>query len=272
MDLLAPLPELPHGVGTVIHIAGEKRDESRMWATNHEGTRKLVEAAGRVGVRRFIYLSSVGVYGAPKHAGTVNEHSARTPRNTYEASKNAGETVVRENCTQLGMEHVIVQPTNVIGHVAGRSYPLLGLISMINAGRFARFGRGETWTNYVGVNDVAAMIVAACRSGCDGGTYIANGPARLSDLVAWVSGELGLPPSTRRLPAWVGALAGAAGSLIEHTTKRSMPFNSERYREMTNTTQYDGEKAVREFGFAYPVGIETTVRHLVQTYRTEGRL
>lgn len=263
---------IPAGVGTVIHLAGEKRDVSRMWAINYEGTRRLLEASARAGVRRFIYLSSVGVYGAPKHAGVVDERHPRTPRNIYEASKNAGEACVRELCVRWGIEHVIVQPTNVIGYVPGQSYPLLGLMSMIKAGRFAYFGKREAWVNYVGVDDVAAVIAAACRRGRDGAIYIVNTPTLLSDLVKWVCDELGVRPIARRLPAWVGEAAAAAGNFLEHATGHGVPLNAERFLELTNTTRYDGEAATRALELAYPIGIETTVRKLVQAYRAEGRL
>jgi dihydroflavonol-4-reductase len=263
---------IPEGVETVIHLAGEKSDCARMWAVNHEGTRKLVEAAGRAGVRRFVYLSSVGVYGVRKHAGMVDRNHPRTPRNTYEASKNAGEECVRELCPRLGIEHVIVQPTNVIGHVPGRSYPLIGLMRIIRSGRFIWFGRLDPWVNYVAVEDVAALLLAASSRGRDGGTYIVNTPARLREVVEWVSSELELPAPILRLPAWIGALAGAAGGAMERVACRAMAFNAQRYLELTNTTIYDGASATAALGFTYPVGIEQTIRNLVRAYRAEGRL
>lgn len=271
-DLCATNIVVPEGIDTILHLAGEKRDESRMWTVNHEGTCKLVEAAARAGVRRFVYLSSVGVYGAPMHAGLVDEHHARTPGNAYEASKNAGEACVRALCSRLGVEHVVVQPTNVIGHIPGQSYPLLGLMSMVKAGRFAYFGKNETWVNYIHVDDVAVAIAAAAQSGRVGGIYIANTPARLTDLVGWICDELAIAPPQRRLSAALGKVAATAGGSLQRLTGRSMPFNPERYTELTNTTQYDGQRITQDLGLRYPIGIEQAVRSLVHAYRKEGRL
>jgi nucleoside-diphosphate-sugar epimerase len=263
---------LPVGVQAVLHIAGEKRDEHRMWEVNHTGTRRLIEAAARVGVRRFVYVSSVGVYGAPKHAGLVDESHHRTPGNVYEASKSAGEAAVRELCPHFGMEFVVVQPTNVLAHAPGGSYPLLGLMSAIKSGRFTYFGAGDPWVNYVHVDDAASAIAVALVSGSNGATYIVNTPSRLSALAAWIASELGVSAPARRIPAWLGALMGRTGSALQRVAGRSMPITVERYRELTNTTLYDGEGLSREQGFRYPIGIEAAVRALVKAYRSEGRL
>ncbi|MBI5138139.1 MAG: NAD-dependent epimerase/dehydratase family protein [Nitrospirae bacterium] len=272
LDLASHCVVLPDGVDTVLHLAGEKHDESRMWAVNHAGTRRLVEAAANAGVRRFIYLSSVGVYGAPKHAGVVTKYHARTPRNTYEESKNAGEICVTGLCPHLGIEHLVVQPTNVIGHVPGRSYPLIGLMSMIQASRFAYFGSRDAWVNYVNVEDVAASVVATCQHGPNRAVYIVNTPTRLANVVSWIASELAVPEPRRRLPAWLGGAVGTAGSMLQRLVGRGMPFNADRYRELTNTTWYDGTDITGDLGFTYPIGIEQTVRDLVRAYRAEGRL
>lgn len=271
VDLNDPIT-LPRNLHTVIHIAGEKRDAQRMWGVNHRGTERLLEAAAKSGVHRFVYLSSVGVYGAHKHAGLVDESHARTPNNVYEASKNAGETVVQEVCTRLGMEFVVVQPSNVLGYLPGRVYPLMGLMSTIKSGRFAFFGANDVWVNYIDVDDVAAAIAVATRSGRHGATYIVNTPARLADLVGWVAQALGVSVPDRHVPTWVGAWAGSAGSAYQRISGRHAPFNSERYLELTNTTRYEGDALHRELGFDYPVGIEAAVRRLVLAYRGERRL
>jgi nucleoside-diphosphate-sugar epimerase len=272
IDLCAPTLSLPKGIDTLIHLAGEKRDESRMWQVNLEGTRKLLEAAARAGVRRFVYVSSVGVYGIVKGAAEVDERQRPAPANPYEASKSAAESCVHELCSRHGVEHVVLQPSNVIGHVSGRSYPLLTLMSAIRSGRFAYVGTQDSWVNYIDVSDVAFAIVSAARGGKDGATYILNTPARLADLVGWISEGLGVPAPARRIPAWLGLVGGSLGSAAQRLTGRAMPFNAERLRELTSATRYDGSAAVRDLELRYPTGIENAVRALVAAYRAEGVL
>ncbi|MEK6805939.1 MAG: hypothetical protein AABY95_04755 [Pseudomonadota bacterium] len=45
LDLACADIAVPRGIHTVLHLAGEKRDESRMWTVNHQGAEKLAEAA-----------------------------------------------------------------------------------------------------------------------------------------------------------------------------------------------------------------------------------
>lgn len=271
VDLMQPVV-LPSGIDTVLHIAGEKRDATRMDAVNHQGTRRLVEAAARAGVRRFVYVSSVGSYGALPHSGLVNEAFPHTPRNRYEASKDAGEKCVREICAGAGMERVILQPSNVIGLMPGQPRPLLGLMKMVRSGYFTWFGRAEPWVNYVAVEDVAAAVVAAAMRASAGHDYIINTPAPLSLLVGWVAEELGVPVPGRRLPLWAGEAAAAFGSMAFRVLGRNLPVNRERFRELTNTTQYDASLLMKDLSFEYPIGVEALIRGLVRSYRQDGLL
>jgi len=263
---------LPAGLHTIIHIAGEKRDETRMEAVNHHGTRRLVEAAVQAGVRRFVYVSSVGVYGACPHAGLVTESFPHTARNLYEKSKDAGEACVRKLCSQFGMEFVVLQPSNVIGAVPGRSYPLLGLMTMVLNDRFAWFGAADPWVNYVAVEDMAAAVVIAADQAPSGHTFIINTPERLSHVIGWISDELGVAAPQRRLPLWLGRVAAGVGNAVARVLGRSMPINRERLLELTNTTQYDGSALKRAVGFDYPLGVQEMIHGLVKTYRREGKL
>lgn len=270
-DLSQPCTALPTGIDTVLHIAGEKRDESRMDAVNHLGTCRLAEMAATAGVRRFVYISSVGSYGAQPSMGRIDEAFPHTPRNTYEASKDAGETALRNIGARTGMSVIVLQPSNVIGLTADRSaYPLLGLMRMISKGLLVWFGMAETQVNYVSVDDVAA----AARASLDvpTGTYIINTPARLADVVAWISEELHCPIPRRQLPLWVGQAAAALGSALQRGTGRSMPLQRERLIELTNTNFYDPALFMSTAAFTYPTGVENLVRSLVRTYREWGLL
>lgn len=256
----------------IFHIAGEKRDESQMWDVNLDGTRRLLEWSAAHGVKRFVYLSSVGVYGARKDAGLVSAGEAKHPQNTYESSKSAAEDLVRQKCGEYGMEYVILQPSNVIGWVDGKAYPLLGLMKMIRRGWFTYFGKKDTCFNYVAVEDVASALVAATAPGAANRSFILNSPVSMRQFVGWIAEELGVPPPARRLPAVAGRAAAFFADMVGSMTGRSIPFGRERFTELTNTTCYDGSPARDALGDVYSLGIESAVRQLVRRYRKEGLL
>ena len=271
LDLCDRSIELPPGIDTVLHLAGEKRVESRMDEVNHLGAARLVDAAARAGAKRFVHLSSVGVYGAPKHAGVVDESRPHQPANAYERSKDAGERAVRERCAANAMECVVMQPSNVIGW-SPQARPLLGLMRIVAKGWFRYFGQAEPWINYVGVDDVANALVAAARADRSDATFIVNTPVQLREMVGWIAAELGAPPPRARWPYAIGASLAAAGALGRAVLRRELPFSPERLHELTNTTRYDGAAISRGLGFDYPHGIEATVRTMVRAYRREGWL
>lgn len=270
LDLEARELTLPDGIHAVLHLAGEKRDPARMEAVNHLGAARLVDAAARAGVRRFVHLSSVGVYGAAKHSGMVDEARAHHPRNIYETSKHAGELAVRERCAVLGLACTVLQPSNVFGFVPGRNYPLLGLARMVARGWFRHIGQGDAWVNYVAVDDVASALRSALRDDAPSGVFIINTPAPLRSLVGWMAQALGVSAPTKRLPLWLGATAAVAGAAGRSILRRELPFSPERFLELTNTTRYDGSAITRASGFSYPQGIEAMVRATMDAYRREG--
>ena len=270
LDLTAPRLELPRGVHTVLHLAGEKRDTSRMQAVNHDGAVRLVDAAARAGARSFVHLSSVGVYGARKHAGLVTAGTPHTPQGPYETSKDAGERGVRERCAALGLRCVVLQPSNVVGVVPGRSRPLLGLTRSVARGWFRHLGTREAWVNYVAAEDVAAALVAAVQHADAAGTYIVNTPVSLRSLVGWVADELNLPAPTATLPLWLAGAAAGVGAVAAKVLQRELPLSPARLRELSNTTRYEGSTVLAALGFNYPLGIEAAMRSMVRQYRLES--
>lgn len=272
LDLTASTISIPDDVETVLHIAGEKKDFARMNEVNHLGTQRLVSAASSAGARRFVYISSVGSYGASPYIGNIDERHSHTPRNQYEKSKDDGETAVRLLGAQAGLSIAVVQPTNVIGLSSNpTNLPLLGLMRMISKGWFFWFGDRETWVNYVSADDVAAAALQSCY-GVHSHTFIINTPAKLSDVVGWVCEELDCPIPQYRLPFNLARAVSSAGSALQKLSGINSPLNKERFLEMTNTNYYDPSHFMNVMEFDYPVGIEKQIRSLAITYRERGLL
>jgi nucleoside-diphosphate-sugar epimerase len=272
LDLTAEELTLPDGIHTVLHLAGEKRDEPLMQRVNHDGAARLADAAARAGVRLFVHLSSVGVYGAPKHAGVVDESRPHAPRNAYERSKDAGERAVRERCAAAAVDCIVLQPSNVLAVLPGRSRPLLGLVRVVARGWFRYFGRGTPWVNYVALDDVVDALVAAALGGNASDTCIVNTPATLPSLIGWIAAELRMPAPHSHWPYAVGASAAWLGTGMGRLLGRELPMSRERLLELTNTTRFDGNGLRRLTATAYATGIELAIRTMVRSYRDEGLL
>lgn len=101
---LAALPSVPRSF----------RDPFSSFAVNAGGAVKVLEAARRAGVRRFVYSSSSSVYGDVA-AEAKSEDLEPRPLSPYAVSKLSGESMCRLYRRVYGMETVSLRYFNVFG-------------------------------------------------------------------------------------------------------------------------------------------------------------
>ena len=106
-------------VETVFHCGGfvhafSSADPDLCWRINYEGTLNLLAAAGKAGVRRFIFLSSVKAMAQPGII-CVDEDFPGEPLTNYGKSKRAAENAVLEAGAKYGMHVVNLRLAMVYG-------------------------------------------------------------------------------------------------------------------------------------------------------------
>lgn len=119
-------------VDCVIHLAGRAHVQdgpevdglSEFIRVNAQGTSSLAREAAAKGVRRPIFISSIGVNGNSS-AAPFTEEDPPAPVEPYAVSKLQAETVLREICAETGMEVVIIRPPLVYGANAPGNFGLL---------------------------------------------------------------------------------------------------------------------------------------------------
>ena len=107
------------GIDVVIQAAGMNAqdctfDPVAALAFNGVATSRLVEAASRAGVKRFIYLSTAHVYASPL-VGTITEETCPRNLHPYATSHLAGENVVLSANQRGQIEGVVLRLSNVFG-------------------------------------------------------------------------------------------------------------------------------------------------------------
>ncbi|PHN33661.1 NAD-dependent epimerase/dehydratase family protein [Pseudomonas sp. ICMP 561] len=122
----------------VIHTAGrahvlleeEANPLEQFRKVNVEGTLALARQAMEAGVRRFVFISSIGVNGPETPLGQpFTELSTPHPQQAYAQSKLEAELALRDLVAGQPMELVIVRPPLVYaGHAPGNFARLLGLV------------------------------------------------------------------------------------------------------------------------------------------------
>jgi len=105
------------GVTTVIHLAGlahrlsgpASLEEFR--SVNVDGSINLARQAADAGVRRFVFVSSIGVLGQVTPVGQpLTDNSPARPITPYAVSKHEAEEALKTLCPTLGLELVILRP------------------------------------------------------------------------------------------------------------------------------------------------------------------
>jgi nucleoside-diphosphate-sugar epimerase len=109
-----------HRIDAVVHLAAilptaAQRDPARATQVNVAGSLNLLEAARKCGVRRFVFGSSLSVYGTYPAEHVVNESDRTAPEDVYGAGKvfveQLGEAYRRAN----GLEFVSLRIGRVVG-------------------------------------------------------------------------------------------------------------------------------------------------------------
>lgn len=108
---------------------------------NTEATLALARQAATAGVRRFVFISSIGVNGAETHGRPFRHDDPPHPHSPYAVSKHEAELGLRAIAAETGLEVVVVRPPLIIGpdpkgnlatleRVIGKGVPLpFGLVT-----------------------------------------------------------------------------------------------------------------------------------------------
>ena len=118
-DSQVRLKESCSDVDAVVHLAGMNASDC---ATDPEGalkanstaTARLLEAAVKQGVKRFIYLSTAHVYGNPLR-GEITEKTSPSANHPYATSHLAGEAIVQDKHQQGEIHGLIIRLSNAFG-------------------------------------------------------------------------------------------------------------------------------------------------------------
>lgn len=199
-DLTIPstLDTAMDGIDTIIHCAGlvgsGRGTVGDYHRINAGGTRALVEAARQRGVKRFVFMSTAGVYGLNMLKGNVDETMPMRRGNEYTNSKIEAETIVRAS----GLEYVILRPYWITG--AGDRFLIPAVAPMLLNNTFTFLGDGmQEWSLSAVENVAAAAALAATHPAAANQTYnVADVTVKVSETVAVIARALGVPVPTRR--------------------------------------------------------------------------
>jgi dihydroflavonol-4-reductase len=248
------------GCDWCFHVAASyhlwMRDYAPMYAVNVEGTRNVLEAAGRAGCQKIVHTSTVGCIGLPAEANgqtvpstEANLISANELNGAYKRSKFQAESVAMDLYRERGLPIIIVNPSAPVGPGDVKPTPTGQIIVDFLNRRLPAFL--DTGLNWVHVRDVATGHLLAAEKGRVGQRYIlGNGQGNwtLRQTLETLEQLTGLPAPRKKLPYWLALGVAEISEGIAFLTGKAPRATLAGVRMARHKMWYDPGKAVRELG------------------------
>jgi dihydroflavonol-4-reductase len=260
----------------VYHLAGiitiSPGRAALLQQVNVQGTRNVVQAAMRSGVRRLVYTASIHAIVEPPQGTVIDEGMPFDPDlipTEYGRSKAQAARVVLDGVAQ-GLDAVIGCPSGIVGPYDYVPSEFGRLILNVARRRLPAYVRGAY--DFVDVRDVAQGLLAAGERGRRGESYILSGErATVAQLMAWIEEASGVRAPRLGLPA---RLARRVAYLAGHYARISGTkplFTAESVDILGSNCCISHEKAGRELGFS-PRPLRETIIDTVHWFRETGML
>jgi nucleoside-diphosphate-sugar epimerase len=269
-DLLNPdsLHAACSGIDTVFHCAGyahafTSSDSSQHWRVNYEGTRNLIEAAGKAGVKRFIFLSSVKAM-APPGNQCVDELWPGDPTSAYGLSKRAAEEVVLASGLKYGMGVVNLRLAMVYGQGGRGNLERMALA--IKRGWFPPLPDTNNQRSLVHVSDViSAMFCVARNPNTYGKTFIVADAYSYSgqEIYKFLREALGLPALGSAIPVSALRSIGVLGDIAQRIFKVKSPVTSELISRLLDSECYCPKSIEQTTGWRAQMNLKQGLQEMI---------
>jgi len=265
--------EAMQDVDTVIHLAAAHKDfgitKDQYFDVNVNGTKNLLEAASNMGVKKFIFYSSVSVYG---EQSPTTEETPPQPYNYYGASKLAAEQEVQKWANEDSSRTVIIiRPTVVFG--IGSKANIFRLIRQVCDGPFLQVGNGENIKSIAYVENLVEatiFLLERCSQGLHIFNYADEPHYKTLDLVNLIRSLAGEKQSGFYIPLWIAVLGGYGFDVLGKLTGIDFPITASRMKKFSMSTHHQATK-IRSFGFVPPYSIEEGLRKNIEWYLMEKK-
>ena len=204
------------GIDVVVHLAGrahvlhetEPDPAASFHRVNTMGTERVASQAAERGVRRFVFISSVGVHGRNSNGRPLQESFPPAPAEPYALSKWNAEKSLHRISAETGMEIVIVRPPLVYG--PGVPGNFRSLLRAIRRGIPLPLGSARAPRSLVGVENLASLLRLCIESpAASGQTFLVSDGEDVSvaDLCRRLAAAMNVPSRLFAFPSFAVSLA-----------------------------------------------------------------
>ena len=260
------------GVDCVCHVAGLAHIfggaevlRAPFHAVNVQGTENVARVAVRNGVKNFVFVSSVSVYGGI--ASGLDENEACHPEGSYAESKWKAEQRLMELCQESGVNLSILRLATLYGEKDPGN--VARLIRAIDRGRFIWVGRGANLKSLLHRQDAAEACIAVINNPLPGiNIYNVSAPAcRMKDIVAAIAFALGKDVPSWSVPAALALKAAKTMEYLSLNHNSLIALNPTLQKWLAND-YYSTDKFCKIFNYQAKVSLAEGIEREVAWYRS----
>lgn len=242
------------GADWVIHAAADldlTGPPERMREANVQGSENIASLAHKLGVPRFLSVSSMAYFGGSPADGTPGNEDSKPMEpfpTLYSATKHSGELAIQE-WAKRGLRVSTIYPSLVYGP-PGKKEGANALLRSMLRGRFPVLVGADRKTSWVYLDDVVDAIVRILEKAQPGRGYLLAGEAvTLRDLVGRVCALGGVKPPRLSLPLPLARAAlGLAGPFYRLRGRRP-PIAADQLDNLERHWAFDDSRARTELGW-----------------------
>jgi UDP-glucose 4-epimerase len=238
-----------------VHVMNETEDDAlaAFRKANVDPVIRLARQAAAAGVKRFVFLSTIGIHGEGQgldyRGSGYTEDDIPAPRNPYSVSKLEAEIQLQEVALQTGLEVVRVRAPLVYGPEAPGNFGKLADLVRSKAPLPLKGVRSRR--TMIGVENLAAFLVLVSEHPqAANELFIATDLEEITteDMIAEMVQGAGLRKPLRAVPR------GLAHALAKAARKERM------FLQLWGDIVVEGAKAQRELGWDPPVSVRDGLR------------
>ena len=224
---------------------------------NTAGTERLARMAAAAGVRRLVYLSSIGVNGRRTFSVPFTEEDTPDPKEAYAISKWESEQLLRQVSRETGLEIVILRPPLVYGQGVGANF--LRLLDLVRKRIPLPLASVSNRRSFIYVENLSDAILKCAMHACAAGqTYLVCDDESIStpELIDQLAQFMRVPARMFPCPP---RLLGLAGKLMGKSAEVS---------RLLHSLVVDATKIHSEIGWAPPYTLSHGLKETVDWYLT----